>query len=232
MSSKETSSKVKKTPINKYDYIELLVIKIKTLYDAGQEYDMYFEELLALFFPLITNISRKLYNKCKGEISSQEIKSRVIGLIFLAIIRYNPKYKMGENKKKFTYVYFSSYLKKFIPWEVMRILKPPRIDYDDLHPDPRNVELNLNHPVKEVSKRLIYNSSTEHPISENFISLCKLARKDLKSDILGDIMILVYGYGFKNREVSEMLNINEHRIGALLSELKKFWKANAELLRE
>lgn len=223
---------IEKTAISRYIYIEVIVSKIKYLYSKNKPYDWYFDELLKMFTPLITNLTRKLYSKSRGEISSQEIRARVVSLIFIAVIRYDPKYNISKEKNNnFTYVYFSSYLKNFIPWEVMRILNPPKMDYDDLLPDPRNVELNLNHPVKEVSKRLIYNPATEHPISENFINLCKFCKVETKSDLIADCMMLQFGYGFKNKDIAKMLGLTEYKIGFIILELKKFWRENSELLK-
>lgn len=223
---------INKTSVSNYDYIEYLVTKIKLLHASKSNYDWYFEELIRLYYPLIQSTSQKVYQKLKNVLTFGELKSRIINLFFIGIIRYDPKYNNDENKdsKDFTYVYFSSYLKKFLPWEVMRISRPSKIEEDDLSIDPRHIELNLNKPTKEISKRLVYDSASEHPISDNFISLCRMTQKETSNDLLSDTMILHYGYDFKNREIAEMLGISQAKVGFLMLELKNFWSQNKELL--
>ena len=221
-----------KKPVSNYDYIEYLVTKIKLLHATRKNYDWYFDELIRLYYPLIQSTSQKVYQKLKNKLTFTELKNRVINLFFIGIIRYDAGYNNVDHveNKEFTYVYFSSYLKKFLPWEVMRLSRPSKIEEDDLSVDPRHIELNLNKPNKEISKNLVYNSASEHPISENFISLCRMTQKELANDLMSDVMILHFGYDFKNREIAEMLGVSQAKIGTIMLELKNFWAQNKDLL--
>lgn len=218
-----------KTPVSKYFYIEMLVKKIKHNYDNKLQYDWFFDELIKLYGPLINSASKKLYKKFKTKIKFNDVRSKVTALFFEAIRRYNPQYKEGADVDKFKYVYFSSYLNKFLPWEIMRISKPVKIDYDDLVIDTRNVEFESSLKNSEVVKKLVSKDDFT-PISENFISLCRFAQKELRNDLMADIMMLHYGYDYKNLEIAKILVVSEAKVASSISHLKKFWQSHKDLL--
>ena len=224
-----------KTAVTKYQYIEYLVCTIKFLHKEGKNFDWYFDELTLLYRPLIQVVTKRVYLKLRPRVNFSEIKIKVVEIFFDSILRYEPTFNDGtehcQNGNKFSYVYFSNYLKRKLPWDVMRLYKPTKIDYDDLSINSKNVELNLTNLSKEVQAKLEANNHTK-PISDNFINLCKVTKKELKNDLLSDIMILHYGYDYKNNEIAKFFNITPLKVSNSLTEIKKFWEQNKEHIYE
>lgn len=217
-----------KIAVSNYQYLELLVRKIKSLHYENKDYNWYFDELLLLYNPLVQSSTRRVYNKFKSNVNFIDIKLKVIEILFDTILRYEPTFtdngkhcKDGDN---FKFVYFSNYLKRKLNWDLMRLYKPTRIDYDDLCYNPKFVEFTSCHNTTLVC-------DNEAPmISENFIFLCKKAQKDLQNDVLSDTMMLQYGYGYKPSEIAEFFGTTSLKIHAYLAELKKYWLHNKEAL--
>lgn len=217
--------------ITNYKYLQFLVDKIKLLNKENKDYDWYFEELITIYSPLIQSMTRKAFNKFKSDVSFNEVKSRVIELFFDTILKYEAKYKNTDkvSTDNFDYVYFSNYLKRKLPWDLMRLYKPSKPDYDDFAADPRHVTLDY-HKYPEIEHSSYYTSVGDKPISDNFISLCRMVKKELKNELLGEIMLLKFGYDFKNDEIALFLGITPLKVSATLNELKKYWAVNKEYL--
>jgi len=217
--------------VTKYKYISWLVDKFKEVHKENGNIDWYFDELVTIYEPLLFSVCKKVYNRKGVNVTFIEVKTRVFEVFFKSIIDYESNYKdkglQTSDGKKFNYVYFSSYLKRKIPWDALRLIKPPKVEYDDLSIDSRHVELDMNNCNPELQKKLEYTGEVV-PISPNFISLCRMAQKELKSDIYGDVMILYFGYNYKNSELAQLLNCSPQKISLALSDLKKFWRANKE----
>lgn len=212
-------------------YIEYLVVKIKELYSKKENYEWYFDQLIEMYNPLIVASTKKVYNKFKLRVSFLEIKVKILEIFFESVLRYEPKFHDNDKEvKNFTYVYFCNYLKRKLPWDLMRLYKPTKIEHDDLQIDPRHVELNLTKDNSDIQKHLEY--SEKQPISDNFIQLCRLAQRQLNNDLLSDIMILHFGYGYKVKEIAAFFSISSTKVHNSLSSLKKFWKQNSELIND
>ena len=215
----------------KYKYISWLVDKFKEVHSAGGNIDWYFNELVSIYEPLLFSVCKKVYNRKGINVTFEEVKTRVFEVFFKSILDYESNYKdkglQTSDGRKFSYVYFSSYLKRKIPWDALRLINPPKVEYDDLSIDPRHVELDMNNCNPELQRKLEYTGEVI-PISANFISLCRMAQKELKSDIYGDVMILYFGYNYKNSELAKLLNCSPQKISLALSDLKKFWRSNKE----
>lgn len=222
---------MKKTPVNNYQYLEFLVRKIKVLHKEKVNFDWYFDQLIALYNPLIQSSARKIYKKFKSRVSFLEVRDKIVVLFFDSILRYEPNFSdKTKDTNNFTYVYFSNYLKRKLPWDLMRLYQPTKIEHDDLSVDPRHVELDHSKANPELQKKFVYTNTNLRPISENFIYLCKHANKELYSDFLADVMILHFGYGYKNNEIASFFETTPLKIHNALGELKKYWKANQELI--
>jgi hypothetical protein len=220
---------LQKTSVDNYIYTEHLVLKIKDLYNIKQNYDWHFEELIRIYMPLINSSCRKVYSKLKAKATFNEIKSKIVEIFFESILRYEPSYRYGEQKpdkienKNFTYVYFSNYLKRKLPWDLLRIYQPTRLEYDDLS-GPINIE--LSSPMQANIK----DTSIDHPVTENFIHLCQQMQKHLSDDLMADIMMLTFGYGYKNNELAYFFDISQLKAHQAIASIKTFWKINRDLM--
>ncbi len=220
-----------KTPISKYQYLEILVIKIKECHKGKENFEHYFEELVFLFTPLINSSTRKIYNKFKSYVSFHEIRAKILSILFETIIRYEPNYKdKDKSTVDFTYVYFNSYLKSKLKWDLLRLYQPTRAAYDDMCVDPRNIELNNTCVRDEAQEKLQYVSTC--PVSENFIFLCQKVAKDIGNDFVADVMLLHYGYGYKNTQIAKLYEVSSVKVSQALDELRRYWTDNKELLLE
>ncbi len=220
-----------RTSLTRFQYIQYLVYKIKDLHKLNKNYDFYFNELIKMYSPLINMVSKNVQKKYQINITFTEIKTKVIELVFLALIRFDIEYNdRKEDVKGFDTVYFSKYLKNTLPWEVLRIIRPNKVEYDEYATDPKFKEFDVNKLPKKIKEKLIHNEVANHPISDNFINLCRLMKNELKSDLLGDIMMLNFGYAYKNHEISKILGISQARVGVCVLQIKNFWKENKDLL--
>lgn len=224
---------VKRTTISKYDYINGLIRKIKELQSTGQTYDVYFDELTVLYSPLIHSTCRKIMlGLRKTNYSMQDVKVRVMEILFDAIVRYNDhftdKSKHPKKGQKFDRVWFSSYLKAKLPWEIRRILIPARCERDDMHLTPRPADESLE--ANEDLQKTLLVEDKPIGISANFISLCRFAQKGLKDDLASDIMMLKFGYSYKDREMARLVGANKKRVKLAQGQLKHFWQLYPENL--
>lgn len=231
-----------KTPITKYDYIAFLVRRIQENHISKQSVDWYFDEFCIMYAPLIYKTCRKVKNKV-SYFYINEIRSRVLEIMFDIILRYDSKFNDksslnndngdSKNNKKFNGIYFSKYLKGRLKWDVYRVLKPPKIEYDDMHINTNSVQLNLNSP-ELIEKFKCEPTYACNPISNNFISLCRMVGKILQDDICADVMFLCYGYGDRPRNIAKALDCDVKKVNHALFKLKQFWleKNNLELLVE
>lgn len=225
----------KRIAVTKFQYISYLVNEIKQLHDNNQDYNWYFNELVELYNPLIRSACKKVYEKLRDNRDYQELRTRVLEIFFDAIIKYKKTFKDGRNANSFKHVYFGSYLKGKLPWDLMRLVTPPKVEYDEITMDHRNMELDLENCSNEVEFKLSTEKSigkVTKPLSDNFISLCRIIQKQLRSDMIADVMILFYGYGYKNREIAQMLNCSPQKVSIAISEIKKFWRENKEIIFE
>jgi hypothetical protein len=206
-------------------------MKIKECHKNGEPFEDYFDELVLLFTPLINASTKRVHNKFKSYVSFHEIRSKIISILFQSIIKYDPNFKgKDENTKDFTYVYFSSFLKGKLRWDLVRLYKPSRAAYDDLCVDPRNIELNNTSVKDEAQQKLQYVNSC--PVSDNFIYLCQKVAKAVSNDFVADVMLLHYGYGYKNNEIAKLYEVSSVKVSQALDELRRYWTDNKEELLE
>jgi hypothetical protein len=218
---------MQKKLITKFEIIALLVNKIKELHKSKQSYDWYFERLANIYSPLIHTYCKKLLSKNIQNVNYIEIKTRILEILLDAVLKYNRSYNENNNPtESFNHVYFSNYLKRKLPWDCWRINNPIKVEYDDNVIDSRHVELDFNNP--EIQDKLQHYHILEKPISDNFISLCRLTKKSLCSDVCADAMMLQFGYGFRNSEIAKLFNCSPERVCLSLIEVKEFWKNNKD----
>ncbi len=219
--------------ITRYDYISSIVQKIKRLQSKGESVDWYFNKLIEMYSPLIYKTCKKIRSKIGSTCTLQEVKARVYEMLFDAVLRYDNDYTNSDiqSDKTFSGVYFSRYLKSKLSWDIYRSINPPKPDYDDLSISPKYVELDFRHDAK-IREKFVYNPVAY--LSDNFISLCRLAQKHIKDDEYSDVMLLCYGYDYKIQEMAKMLGCQPKKITMILSKLKQFWseKENKERLVE
>lgn len=229
----------KRKSVTKFEYISALVSETKRLYNEGKDYNWYFEELLLVYRPLISSICGKIYNRHKLNRNAQDIRTRVEEQFFYAILKYKSSYSDPDSTSqsgKFKQVYFSTYLKGKLPWDVMRLMNPPKVEHDELAIDSRHVELDIHNNDEIVNKLSTKQSvgKVTKSISDHFISICRYCGKQLKDDISADVMMLHYGFGFKNKEIAELLGCSPQKISMVLINLNNFWKDanNLEILKD
>lgn len=220
-----------KIPVSNYQYISYLVVNIKRLHAEGKNYDWYFDQFLIIYFPLIQSNTTKVHKKLKNRIPFVDVKTKVIEALFLAILKYNVTFSdASKSTADYTRVYFSRYLNSKLPWDIMRLYKPTKVEYDDFSVDPKHVELNLKKLNTEVQDRFECHNVQLDPISNNFVSLCCMTQKQLKNDFISDIMFLHFGCDYRNSEISKLFDVSQLKISLGLNELKKFWVKNKDLL--
>ncbi len=220
-----------KIPVSNYQYISYLVYNIKKLHAEKKDYDWYFNQFLTIYFPLIQSNTTKVHKKLKAKVPFVDVKTKVIEALFLAILKYKIKYTdESKHADGFEHVYFSKYLNVKLPWDIMRLYRPTKVIRDDFSIDPRHIELNLKKLNTEVQDRFECHNVQLDPISDNFVSLCCLAHKKLKNDVLSDIMFLHFGLDYRNSEIAELFNMSQLKVSLSLGELKKFWAKNKDLL--
>lgn len=212
-----------KKSVTKYKYIEFLVTKIKRCHKNNEKFDEYFDELITLYSPLIYRICKRVRAKCETNLQIPEIRLRVIESVFDAILRYTDGYEDGrENSKGFDKIYFSQYLKIKLGWDVHRYLNPTKIEHED----------SKNQKYVDIDKTDVYETLSyipTKPISDNFISLCRLAQKKIKDDLCADYMMLNFGYDFKNSELASVFAVNSRELAPIDKKLKDFWKEEQNL---
>lgn len=205
---------------------------IKRLHAEGKNYDWYFAQFTYIYYPLIQFNTTKVHKKLKN-IPFIDVKTRVIECLFLAILQYKITFTEGaDHVKGFEHVHFSRYLNVKLPWDIMRIYKPTKIVNDDFSTDPRNIELNVKKLNTEVQDKFECHDAQLDPISDNFVSLCCLAHKQLKNDLLSDIMFLRFGCDYKSSEIATLCNISQIKVSQGLDALKKFWIKNKDLIMD
>jgi ribosomal protein S17E len=213
---------MKKKPIDNFKYVNLLVLKIKAYAKENKDYDFYFNELVTLHWPFLNAQMKKVYYKLPLETREYTVvRARLLEMFFEIILKYEPKFTDNEeNKKNFTGIYFGTYLKAAMNWSIHRMSHPNKIETDDFALDKRNVELIIDVEDKKI----------QHPISDNFISLCRKVHKDLNNEDLSDIMMLLYGYNWKEKDICKALGIKSSELKSKVSRLNKYWRENADLI--
>lgn len=157
-----------------------------------------------------------------------DLRFKILTILFNTIITYDPKFRNKNviENKDFTYVYFSNYLKRKLPWDLYRIYKPTKIEYDDLMIDKRHVEFDVN------KVNLSYINDGQRPITEDFIYLCRLINKHKYDDLFGEIMMLRYGYDYNSIKIAKLLQVRKKCVEKYLEQLIDFWRENKEYLGE
>lgn len=214
--------------ITKFKFIGLLIKNIQDKIKDNERYDWYFGQLIQIYKPFIIIETRKIYSKLKYVATYQEIKTRVLEFLLESVIKYKLNYTSNIcNNKNFDHVYFSNYLKKRMPWERSRFMNPSKVENSDIIINSVNVELDETDINVIVKSRKTFQES---PISSNFISLCRMLQRHLKNDIYADVMMLYYGYGCKNREISKLLHCSPRKVSQSLIKIKDFFRSRSDLL--
>lgn len=211
-----------KKPIDNFKYVNLLVLRIKDFAKKGKNYDFYFDELVKLHWPFLNSQMKKVYYKLPVETRDYIlVKNRLLEMFFQTIMKYEPKFTNDQKDVKgFTGMYFGAYLKSAMAWDLVRMAKPNKIETDDFALDKRNVELIID----------VEDQKQVRPISDNFISLCRKIHKDEQDEDLSDIMILLYGYNWKDKEIYKALDLRPNEYKDAVQDINSFWKQNSDYI--
>lgn len=232
MSDNEQVAPSTKTSVTNYEYINFLVERVQKNYAAKEDYEWYFNKVVELYEPIITNAYFKLKENLGPNRTWPEVRQRLLEIVFMALIEYDPTFRNDSNKEGFTRVYFSNYLKKKMFWGGRRLVHPNRIEYEDMAKTGQYCDINDITTMEEVQLKLVDDRShMQKPISPNFISLCRHTQKTLMNDQYADLMFLKFGYDMKNKDIAKVLDIYEEQSSLVNRELLAFWREHVDEVR-
>jgi len=216
--------------ITNFEYIAILVEYIQKSAEKGDKTDFYFDELENIYVSLLKSTTNRILRHLQSKnLTSQDVYNLVRGKFYTLILRYNPEYTNKRKKEGFTTVYFSTYLRNAMEWEVYRLKNPVKPESDDLEKSLHHADLHA----------MIYNESAEladaatpSGVTSNFIHMCNYLRGKMQSDLHADVMFLVYAYNLKFNEVAKLLGIPPPKISKIANEVKAFWIENKDQLKE
>lgn len=207
--------------ITNYQYINYLVNEIQQKAAAGLDSEEAFTDLCAIYEPLLRNNVKLIVKNPNNRLPANDVYFIILGIFYRLILRYDGKFSNTENNvKNYTGVYFSSYLKQTLSWELYRLRHPNKRETDNLEKDLPYMEISTL--VRTNSRRLVC-FDTPKGITPDFINMCLKIKNGLKSDLHADIMFLLYGYDAKTKELAKIFKVSATKIGKLINEIHEFW---------
>jgi hypothetical protein len=223
---------LQRSRITNYSYINLLVWEVQQSAAAGEPPNDAFNELTILYQPLLRGIVKNITKK-KIRMSSPDVYTIVLGLFYKLILRYNASFVNSgtpeTNVDQYTHVYFSTYLKNTLHWEIYRLTRPNKRETDNL--EKAMPYMDITALMETNSRRLVW-YDVPKGINPDFINLCLALRRKLGSDLHADMLFVLYGYDGKAKDLSRIFSLSQTRTTKYINEIHAFWRdpENASLL--
>jgi hypothetical protein len=222
---------LQRSRITNYSYINLLVLEVQQNAAAGEPPNDSFAELMTIYRPLLCGIVNKI-TKRRIKMATPDVYTIILGLFYKLILRYDVSFVNTAptgNVAAYTHVYFSTYLKNTLHWEIYRLTRPNKRETDNL--EKAMPYMDITALMETNSRRLVW-YDVPKGINPDFINLCLALRRKLGSDLHADMLFVLYGYDGKAKDLSRIFSLSQARTTKYMNEIHEFWRdpENASLL--